>query len=756
MTAQIALYPDSLLAQLLMATTYPDDFAAATAWSKAHPDAKGDDAVKMVENEPWDPSVASMVAFPEVLITLGEKPDWVQKHGRRVPGAARRRDELGAAAAPEGAAGRQSQVERAGQGVDAGARARRPAADDGRAAVGAAAAGDRDRAGAAVGGLRAVVQPGGRVWRVAVSGLSAVSTTRRRPATGSRGTVATGIAWGVGIGVTNALWGGCRWGRGHDVNINVNRYNNINVNRRIDGNGRTSNWNHNPEHRGNTPYRGGDATRQNLDNKYQAGNREQYRGKDASRDASRERANQAMQNRGVDAAADPARDRAQSVQTCADTSQRRADRAQRRRRAEPGAERRSQRRAADRRAQGADSRAAREPGAERRSRRARQRAQSASRDNALRGANSTQAGAQMDRGRASQAAAQRRRRWRRQRGGASAVGGGGARAGGGGGGGRGGGRWRAAVVAAADGVVEMERMNMKNIKHILNIAAVAASLAVAPVAFAQNGVSDARSRGGRTGRRHRAARRRRDQGGDRPDYRKYIPAASVDPDDVTNFLAAWARAHKIVPAGDDKAYLGAGTHGWTLPIPIVKTAAGWRFDTKGGARGNARAPHRPQRTRGDPGRARLHRRAAGISRARLERRRRPGVRDARGLSIAGQARRPVLGVACRASRRVRWARSSRTRRPGQPYHGYVYRILTAQGKNAPGGARSYVKNGRMTDGYALVAWPAKYDDTGVMTFIVNQDGVVYQKNLGANTDAVASAMKAYDPDASWQKVAPAK
>ncbi len=81
MTAQVALYPDSLLAQLFMATTYPDEFAKAMAWSKAHPDAKGDDAVKMVENEPWDPAVASMVGFPEVLITLGEKPDWVKNMG---------------------------------------------------------------------------------------------------------------------------------------------------------------------------------------------------------------------------------------------------------------------------------------------------------------------------------------------------------------------------------------------------------------------------------------------------------------------------------------------------------------------------------------------------------------------------------------------------------------------------------------------------------------------------------------------------
>ena len=93
---------------------------------------------------------------------------------------------------------------------------------------------------------------------------------------------------------------------------------------------------------------------------------------------------------------------------------------------------------------------------------------------------------------------------------------------------------------------------------------------------------------------------------------------------------------------------------------------------------------------------------------------------------------------------------------GQPYHGYVYRILTAQGKDAPGGAKSYVKNGRMTEGYALIAWPARYGDTGVMTFIVNQDGVVYQKNLGPGTDAAARAINAYNPDAELEKVAPTK
>ena len=93
---------------------------------------------------------------------------------------------------------------------------------------------------------------------------------------------------------------------------------------------------------------------------------------------------------------------------------------------------------------------------------------------------------------------------------------------------------------------------------------------------------------------------------------------------------------------------------------------------------------------------------------------------------------------------------------GQPFHGYEYRILTRQGPHAPGGARDYLKNGHLTEGYGLIAWPAKYDDTGVMTFIVNQDGVVYQKDLGPDTAALAKKIDAFDPDSGWQKVTPPK
>ncbi|TMB53606.1 MAG: DUF2950 domain-containing protein, partial [Deltaproteobacteria bacterium] len=88
--------------------------------------------------------------------------------------------------------------------------------------------------------------------------------------------------------------------------------------------------------------------------------------------------------------------------------------------------------------------------------------------------------------------------------------------------------------------------------------------------------------------------------------------------------------------------------------------------------------------------------------------------------------------------------------PRAPYHGYFFRILTAQGEHAPDGARDYVKDGKMTGGFALVAWPADHGSSGIMTFMVGPQGVVFQKDLGEGTADAAKAITAYDPDASWQ------
>ena len=235
------------------------------------------------------------------------------------------------------------------------------------------------------------------------------------------------------------------------------------------------------------------------------------------------------------------------------------------------------------------------------------------------------------------------------------------------------------------------------------------------------------------------------------DYAKYIPVGSVEPEDVTAFLEAWSRAHGVVRAGEAKAFLGAGTLGWTLPIPIVKSAAGWQFDTRLAA--DEMRTRRIGRnelaaiqvalayTDAQDEYAAQDRDGDGVRQFATRALSSPGKRD--GLywaSLPGEPASP-LGPAFADAR------------PGQPYHGYLYKILTAQGKDAPGGAKSYLKNGRMTEGYALIAWPAKYNDTGVMTFIVNQDGVVHQKNLGADTAALARGTTAYNPDAGWTKAA---
>ena len=89
----------------------------------------------------------------------------------------------------------------------------------------------------------------------------------------------------------------------------------------------------------------------------------------------------------------------------------------------------------------------------------------------------------------------------------------------------------------------------------------------------------------------------------------------------------------------------------------------------------------------------------------------------------------------------------------QPYHGYYFKVLTIQGPHATGGRMSYLQNGLMTKGFALIAWPADYESTGVMTFIVDKTGIVYQKNFGAKTTEIARNYSAYDPDQSWVPVA---
>jgi hypothetical protein len=418
MLAQVALYPDALLSQVLMASTYPDEFQQAAAWSKGNPDAKGDDAVKQVESKNWDPSVASLVAFPEVLITLGEKPDYVKNLGDAF--LAQPEDvmvsvqRLRAAAQKSGNLASNEQIKVT---VDPTPPLKQAATPPSTTTVVQAPPVTQT----------IVIEPAQpQVVYVPQYNPTVVYGTWWWPSyppyyyppppgywwSPVGGAFARGVAWGAGFAVGNALWGGVNWGRG-DVDINVNRYNNVNVNKRIEGNVNRTSWSHNTEHR-TTAYRGGDAQRQNLQNKAASANREQFRGKDVNRDASRAQAQQAMQRGGIEAPSGSARERAQSV----DRSQ--VDRAQAQQRAQ-GVDRG----AAQQRAQSVDRDAARQRAESADRSAAKERAQSASRDNAMRGAGGGQARAEQARGSASAASAQR----------ASYGGGGQARAGGGGGGG---------------------------------------------------------------------------------------------------------------------------------------------------------------------------------------------------------------------------------------------------------------------------------------------------------------------------------
>ncbi len=219
------------------------------------------------------------------------------------------------------------------------------------------------------------------------------------------------------------------------------------------------------------------------------------------------------------------------------------------------------------------------------------------------------------------------------------------------------------------------------------------------------------------------------------------------------FLEAWAKSHRVVPAGPDKALLEVGTDGWTLPIPIVKAGTGWRFDTKAGAE-----EMRVRRI----GRNELAARQVVL--AIYDAEREYAARDANGDGRLDYA--PKLASARGKKDGLYWPTGpgeepsplgelvaevqAKGGARGSGYHGYRYRILAAQGPHAPGGAFDYVVGGHMIGGFAVVAWPVKYGATGVMTFMVNHGGVVYEKDLGPETANRVRAMKRFDPDSSWK------
>lgn len=310
MLAPLALYPDALLAQVLMATTYPGNVADAVAWSKAHPKASGDDAVKQVADQPWDPSVQSLVAFPQVLATLGQDPAWVQRVGDAFlaqPDAVM--NSVQRLRAKAKAAGHLESNEQQTVIVQP---ASAPAASSTTVVQAPAPA------------QTIVIQPTNpQVVYVPSYNPSVVYGSWPYPSSPPAyyppppgyaiGTaLATGLAFGAGVAIVNSLWGDCDWGH-NDVDIDVNRYNNINVNRRIDAN--QNNWQHNPRYRNGVPYRD-QVSRANFDRRLPGSEqRTALRGDTPTRIADRARARDSLAQHGIEAPATTNLEARQRVQS---------------------------------------------------------------------------------------------------------------------------------------------------------------------------------------------------------------------------------------------------------------------------------------------------------------------------------------------------------------------------------------------------------------------------------------------------------
>jgi hypothetical protein len=232
--------------------------------------------------------------------------------------------------------------------------------------------------------------------------------------------------------------------------------------------------------------------------------------------------------------------------------------------------------------------------------------------------------------------------------------------------------------------------------------------------------------------------------------------------ELRSFNAALTETNHLVRVSDTRLVLELGDDLWPFPVPLVKKEGGWLFDT-------------------DAGKDELLTRRIGknelgtleVMRAYVDAQREYSSSDHNGDEVLEYAQRLVSspgkqdglywppafeGDESPLGPLVAYAQASEGYKPEMreeaeaergPYHGYYFKILLRQGKHTPGGKYKYVTNGHMIGGFALIAWPAEYGASGVMTFIVNQQGRVYQKDLGPETSKQASRMKVYDPDSSW-------
>ena len=651
MLAPIALYPDSLLAQMLMASTYPIEVMEADRWAKSNKNLKGDQRNAILDQQSWDLSVKALVPFPQVLAQMSEKLNWTQRLG-------------------DAFLAQEDQVMDTIQHLRSKAYAQGNLKNTQEQKV--------------------IVEQ--QIIRVEPFNPQVVYVPTYNPTVvyGSwwypsyppysyypaGAVVATGLisfAAGVAVGSAwNSGWGSWNWG-GHQINANVNRNININQNNVNLNNIQTSKWQHNGEHRKGDPYRSQEVRdRYNQSQKGDAGRRNDFRGFDQSKkDDLTQKAGERGQNlRG---------DTGGANRQPHDLSQQR-DRSER---------------------QGLQGQQGRD---------------ASSAFQGLGPGDDTQRFS--DRGRAS-----------RQSAGNLKAGGGQLRGAGGDGGGA------AAVLVTGNaraGAVKQKPFGspeeaVKNLvtaikandtKELLVIFGPAGK----PLVASGDKVAD------------QAARER--------------------------FVKAYEEMNQLEKRDESWVILHVGRQDWPFPIPIVRQGEFWYFSTSEGqdeivnrrigrneldaiqvclAVVDAQRDYATEDRTGD-----------GVLQYAQRFLSDPGKKNGLYWSVAeGEDPSPLGPLAAKAGIEG-YARKDPRGEP-EPYHGYFYRILTAQGKQAQGGARDYLVRGKMIGGFAVVAYPAEYGTSGVMTFMANQDGVVYEKNLGSKTARTARAMKTFNPDETWTK-----
>ncbi len=241
-----------------------------------------------------------------------------------------------------------------------------------------------------------------------------------------------------------------------------------------------------------------------------------------------------------------------------------------------------------------------------------------------------------------------------------------------------------------------------------------------------------------------------------PDAKSVIASGDpvADKKAATNFANNYQAMHRLAFDSKGQVILYMGADNWPFPIPIIKRGDGWVFDTAAGKKeilyrrigGNELftiATLRELVDAQDDYKSRNQQFARKLLSDK-------GTHDGLYWPVAaGEEQSPIGPLVADAA-----AEGYPTSAPGHPtpFHGYIYKVLTSQGTDAMGGAKDYMVDGKLTGGFAILAFPAQYRSSGVMTFIVNKDGTVFQKDLGQDTDKVASSINEYDPDKGWTEV----